>query len=420
MVSERYVLEHHAVVILVKGSPPAVLALHGENPIDGPLHRFSLIAAVRVLHVCHSQADHCTVVHIRIELVVKFEIPARRLPFGILNLPVADRAHLLLQNPVRALYHPRIVRRHPRFAQCKQGISRVPDRRFRGLHPERIFFLDTQLFEFIERADDLRIIQRVAQAAQRDDRIQDRWIDCPQSITHLEARQHPLFRLPESDGAQRANMHALSPVRQPIQSQEKISPRDQPLGPVQMHARLIAPAHKQFLDPHLIWNLLERLLGITHGKRHQNGPRPRGNLVDIEPEPVRKQHDLRGYRRHRVIVILAEEAQVNLGERIYLGDAAQIQNLGARAYQCRMVGFVAAKLEAKISLHRSADIRRACGINAPSAVFVLISQDVVSTFSKALRISRSQQRVQQNVIRLKRGIRLELAAPVAFFVLLGE
>ena len=37
VVGERHVLKDHAVIIFVEGSPTAVAALHGKDPVNGPL-----------------------------------------------------------------------------------------------------------------------------------------------------------------------------------------------------------------------------------------------------------------------------------------------------------------------------------------------------------------------------------------------
>ena len=49
-----------------------------------------------------------------------------------------------------------------------------------------------------------------------------------------------------------------------------------------------------------------------------------------------------------------------------------------------------------------------------------MAQDPLRGFLKALRVAGTQQRVQQDVVRLEGRIRLEFSAPVAFFVLLRE
>ena len=81
---------------------------------------------------------------------------------------------------------------------------------------------------------------------------------------------------------------------------------------------------------------------------------------------------------------------------------------------------ISRQLQPEVSLHRSADVRRPGGIDAPSAVFILMAQNPVRRLLKPLLIARPEQRVQQNVIRLEGGVGFEFAAPVSFFMLLRE
>ena len=85
-----------------------------------------------------------------------------------------------------------------------------------------------------------------------------------------------------------------------------------------------------------------------------------------------------------------------------------------------MIGGVAGQLQAEIGFHRRADVGGPGREDAPAAVFVLVLEDVVGGFLKALRIAGAEQRVQQDVIGFESGIGFELAAPVAVLVLLGE
>src|SRR3984957_20114459 len=85
-----------------------------------------------------------------------------------------------------------------------------------------------------------------------------------------------------------------------------------------------------------------------------------------------------------------------------------------------MLRRISRQLQPKVGLHRCADIRRAGGIDVPSAVLVLMPQNPVRRLLKAFLVPRPEQSVQQNVVRLQRGIRLELPAPVALFMLLRE
>ena len=142
MVSEGHVLEDHAVVIFVEGCPAAVLALHGEYPVNGALHRLALIAAVGMLHPAEGEAYHGAVIDIGIELIIELEIPAPGLPFRIFHFPVAHGADLFLQNPVGALHHARIIGGNSGLCQREHSIGCIPDGRDARLHAESFFFLD--------------------------------------------------------------------------------------------------------------------------------------------------------------------------------------------------------------------------------------------------------------------------------------
>ena len=119
VIGKRHVLEHHAIVVLVERRPPAVAALHREDPINGALDGLPQITSVRMLHMGQCQADHRAVINIWVELIVEFEIPAAGLPFRIFYFPVADAPYLLLQNPIGAFDDPRIIRRHAALTQSK-------------------------------------------------------------------------------------------------------------------------------------------------------------------------------------------------------------------------------------------------------------------------------------------------------------
>src|SRR5215469_6624368 len=103
-----------------------------------------------------------------------------------------------------------------------------------------------------------------------------------------------------------------------------------------MHARPVAPADEKFFNARLVRQLLERLLRVTDGKRYEDGARPGRNFVDVEPEPVWKQHDFGWDCRTGVVIVLPEKTQIELGECIDCGDAAHFKNYVARALEGRM------------------------------------------------------------------------------------
>src|SRR5207245_11342720 len=118
------------------------------------LDRLSLIAAVRMLDVGQCQAHHCTVIHVRIKLIIEFEIPTAGLAFPVLHFPIAHGADLLLQDPVCALDDPGITCRHSAFAEADERVSRIPDGWLTWLHAKGFAFLNTKLLELVNSTDD--------------------------------------------------------------------------------------------------------------------------------------------------------------------------------------------------------------------------------------------------------------------------
>src|ERR1700675_3965749 len=111
-----------------------------------------------------------------------------------------------------------------------------------------------------------------------------------------------------------------------------------------MHAGFVPTAGEQLGDTHFVRNLLKWLFRVSDGKRHQNGPRPGRNLVDIEPEPIGKQHNLWRNRGNCVVIVLTKKAEIDLGEGIDLCNSTHLENLLAGMSHSRMVRHVSRKL----------------------------------------------------------------------------
>src|SRR4051794_24716697 len=122
-------------------------------------------------------------------------------------------------------------------------------------------------------------------------------------------------------------MYTFEPVRKPIKKQKEVSPADNVLIPVQVHAGIFFPTHKQLIHSLLCRNFLERLLRVHDRQRNEDRARPRRNLVDIEPAPLGKKNDLRRNGGNRVPVVLPEETQIKLSIGVDGGYAAHFENL---------------------------------------------------------------------------------------------
>src|SRR5690242_15759959 len=206
-------------------------------------------------------------------------------------------------------------------------------------------------------------------------------------------------------------------MREPIEHQEEITPTDELVTPLQAKIGVVAALGKEFLDSHLIWNLLEGLLGVADRERHKNATRPRRNFVDIEPEPSREEYDLRRNGWHGIVVVLSEKAQIDLRKSIDRSHPAESKYAFTCADQNGIVCFISGELQTEIGFYRRADVRRTAVVNRPSSVVVLMANDLPRSLLQSHLIARSQKRVQQDVIGFKCGIGFELAAPEAFRIL---
>src|SRR5581483_5169585 len=195
-------------------------------------------------------------------------------------------------------------------------------------------------------------------------------------------------------------MYRLEPVHHAVKHQEEIPPGDELLAPLEAHARFIASTNEEFVNVHLFGNFFKRLFCVNNRERNQNGARPRRNLVDVEPEPVGKQDNLRRNRRDGIVVVLAKKAEINFSERVDLGYTTEIENLFPSAHERGVVRLIAGKFEAEIRLHRGTDIRRPTVINGPTAVFILEAKNLIRAFLKSLLIARAEEHVHQDVVRL--------------------
>ncbi len=181
-----------------------------------------------------------------------------------------------------------------------------------------------------------------------------------------------------------------------------------------------AAADEQLVDSLLRRNFLERLFGVDDGQRNENGARPRRDFVDVEVEPVGKKNDLRRNGGHGIVVVLAERAEIHLGEGVARDHAAVGQNPLAALGQARIVGADAHQLGGEIALDRERDVARTAGIDAPASIFVLVAHHLSERALQAAGIAAFEQRVQKDVVGLEHRVGFELAAPVAVGMLQGE
>ena len=106
-------------------------------------------------------------------------------------------------------------------------MARVPHRRETGLDAHAVLGFVLELLQFAFGAQDLRMIVRIAQGFQRDERIEHRRENRGQAVRAFESFQHPLLGLLQGAFAEGMNAVFREPfgeLVQPIQPEEKIAP----------------------------------------------------------------------------------------------------------------------------------------------------------------------------------------------------
>ena len=165
----------------------------------------------------------------------------------------------------------------------------------------------------------------------------------------------------------------------------------------------------------------DRLPGIKDQQRHHHGPRPVGDLAQIEEEPAGKKNDLHRYRRDGAPGHLPEQRQGDAGENVDPGRPPQAENEQAGPDHMRRIGRIAGQLESEIGLDRSAEIGEAPLVERPAAVGQLPAAQVTGQPLAQVGGQRAaQEALQQDVFRRDGGIRLQVEDPVAFLMLQGE
>ena len=167
-------------------------------------------------------------------------------------------------------------------------------------------------------------------------------------------------------------------------------------------------------------NSLEGLFSVHDGQRNQNRPRPRGNLINVEVEPLGKENNLRRNGGHRVVVVLAQRAEIHLGEGVAGNRAAVGQNPFAALGEAGIVAADAHQLGRGVALDREREVTRSAGIDAPTAVLVLVAHHLRERATKPARIAAFQKCVQEDVVGFEHRVGFEFPVPIAVWVLPRE
>ncbi len=184
VIGERDVIEIEMHVVGVERAPPAVAALHAEDPFLGAVDRLAVAGPVEAVE---RQGNRGGVVEIGVMRVGVLERPAARPQPGTGRGPVADRVeHLLVGEPVdRAADR----RRKPRVADLHQRVAgerAVPHRREAGLAVAVLAVEDEQLADRSGGGGAIGMIRRISQAIEHHQRVRHRREDAAEPVLAVE------------------------------------------------------------------------------------------------------------------------------------------------------------------------------------------------------------------------------------------
>ena len=105
-----------------------------------------------------------------------------------------------------------------------------------GCDADRVALLNLKSRKFLDFARRQRIVRRMAQRQQRENRVHHGRINRGQSFGAFQVLEHPFARLPQRPLPQRLPRHALIELQAAIQGQKEIPPAEKLLVPLQCRA----------------------------------------------------------------------------------------------------------------------------------------------------------------------------------------
>ncbi len=260
------------------------------------------------------------------------------------------------------------------------------------------------------------MIGRVAQAAIGHDSVGHGRKDAAQPVLAVQPLGNPVDCRLDGTLARVLRQQRLADAQRLVDGQEQIAPRA--AGRVgQIGALFFRRHHEQFADVHGARVQCLRLQGRQHQQRHDHRARPIGHLAEMERRPARQQHDLRRHHWHRAPRHLFEQSERETGEDIGARRAAGLQDGLAGAPHVRRLDIVAAELQREVRLDRGADVELAAMEQRPAAMVGLGRPQINGELLLDAVVDLAGEMLEHDVLGGDGGIRLQLEAPVAFFVL---
>ena len=257
----------------------------------------------------------------------------------------------------------------------------------------------------------------MAQQLECDEGVDPRRLDARPRAVGLLVRQNP--RLGAADGKTSARLpaQALVGAQELVGNPEEALPAHEARWPRRAVVHLVSRDGVQLIDMGRLRDGAHGPVGDDDHNRHNRGPTPAGELVDVDGRGGRQQHQLRGHGGDAIPVPLAEEGEPDLGHDPRSGDPAAGEDELACPHHAGGLRRDANQLQGKVTLDRRAEVAGGAVVLAPGAVIPLDSSDVVGQLALLFRLVGAEEAVEENELGLHGRVGLQLAPPVAFGVL---
>ena len=307
------------------------------------------------------------------------------------------------------------------FMQADGDDGRVPDRREARFDAHGVVGFVLQFFQFVRGADDLRMVIRITERLEGDERIEHRRENRGQPVRAFKTFEHPLFGVFQRAFAEGMDFVFGEPFGQfvqAIQPQEKIPPRNR--------LRVGREREVAFMDAFgikLVQIHRHRTGGfemVDDGQGHEHGARPVAHLPEIHVEPFADEDDLAGDGWDVFPGKQAEQREIQFGKRVHARHAAEVERHFARLEQARVGDGHAGEFEREVGLDGGVYVRRAAVINVPAAVGQLHRKDVVDRLALPFLVHLAVPMVIRDRVGNERGVHHQFTHPIAVRLLQAE
>ncbi len=244
---------------------------------------------------------------------------------------------------------------------------------------------------------------------QGDQRVDPGRLNTAPRTVGLLTLDDPTLRLAEGIAAKELDRPELVVVQRAVEEVEATGPRRERVAGRRSRAEV------ELVD--VDRELAYRSVGVHDGEGNHRLAGPTPEVVDVERNPGRQQHELGQEDGQFLPRPLAEERQPHAGEDPARADPAFSTDVVQGQLHVGVRRSVAGQLERHVRLDRRRKVRRTPVVGRPRSVVTLAGADPARGRQRLALGADPEELSQEEILRIHRHVGLELALPPAVFVL---